>query len=78
MNKREILKQCLKNWFSDKMELQPTEDNLNILVDRIYYSKQLNLCGVGGTCCDKTIKHNDLLKDEFKDSYCNWCNRKIV
>ena len=46
MSKREILKQSLKNWFSDKMEMQPTEENLNILVDRIYYNKQLILSGV--------------------------------
>ena len=41
-------------------------------------NKQLTLTEVVSTCCEKAQKHNDLLKDEFKDNYCGWCDRKLV
>lgn len=63
-----------------------SENNVATITDVKLWAKtwqtemeqELTLTEVGSTCCDKTTKHNELLKDEFKDDYCNWCNRKIV
>lgn len=41
-------------------------------------NRALTLTDVGSTCCEKTQKHNDLLKDEFKDDYCGWCHKKLA
>jgi hypothetical protein len=46
MNKREMLKGIIENWFVEKTSIKPTKEGLNNLVDRIYYSKQLTLGGV--------------------------------
>lgn len=61
----------------DNLKLRTEVDSFLIAYDQAV-SKALTLTDVGCMCCDKTIKHNELLKDEFKDNYCNWCNRKIV
>jgi hypothetical protein len=49
MNKREILKNELQNWFYKKMSVLPSENLLNNLTDKIYYNKQLSLCAVGSS-----------------------------
>lgn len=78
MNNKEILEVLnnletfrYENIYTDK-QMEKDRVNLKKLIEK------LTLQGVGCTCCDKTRKHNDLLKDEFKDDYCNWCDRKIV
>ena len=53
MNKREILKRIIENWFVEKTSIRPTKDGLNSLVDRIHYNKQLTLTDVVSTSCDK-------------------------
>jgi hypothetical protein len=42
MDKREMLKRIIQNWFVERTSINPTEDGLNNLVDRIYYNKELN------------------------------------
>ena len=46
MNKREMLKRIIENWFVEKTSIRPTKDGLNSLVDRIHYNKQLTLTDV--------------------------------
>ena len=46
MNKREMLKRIIENWFVEKTSIKPTKDGLNSLVDRIHYNKQLTLTDV--------------------------------
>ena len=53
MNKREILKRIIENWFVEKTSIRPTKEGLNSLVDRIHYNKQLTLTDVVSTSCDK-------------------------
>lgn len=37
MEERERIKQIIQNWFSNNMSIQPSEESLNDLVDKIYY-----------------------------------------
>ncbi len=43
MHNRERLKLIIENWFIKKTSIRITNDNLNSLVDRIYYDRKLHL-----------------------------------
>jgi len=75
MNNRERLKLIIQNWFVEKTSINPTEAGLNNLVDRIYYDKQLNICGVVSTSCDMSetelknrIRLADMVYHQKKES----------
>ena len=86
------MEQLLKNWKLRMVKYRQEADNANTPITRVKemnkffilrdcikeLEQQLSINVVGSTCCEKTQKHNDLLKDEFKDNFCNWCNRKLA
>ena len=75
MNNRERLKLIIENWFVEKTSIKPTEGGLNNLVDRTYYNKQLNICGVVSKSCDMSetelknrIRLADIVYHQKKES----------
>lgn len=67
-----------KEWESVLNKVQNLEKENQRLTGVIEgMNKAFSLYDVVSTCCEKTQKHNELLKQEFKDKICT-CGNDLV